>query len=498
VTETKKVEAMKDELPEEWSTSTLGNIAQYIQRGKSPKYTDFSELPVVNQKCVRWHGIDREHVKYIHPDQFEKWEEKRYLQDGDLLWNSTGTGTIGRAAIAYLKEGEKLVVDSHVTIVRSGEDIDPKYVHYWIMSPRVQNSIEAMQSGSTNQVELSKREVESTPIPIAPPEQQKRIVAKIEELFSHIDAGIEALKKSQKLLKQYRQSVLKAAVTGELTKEWREANKGKLEPASQLLESILKEREDSYSRKLYEWKKELTGWKACGEQGKKPAKPQKIKIFDDVSDSNIRSLWPLPENWCWIKLGNLAVDVFDGPFGSNLKSKDYVEEGVRVIRLENIGSLEFKDEKVTYITEKKYEGLKKHTVSSGDIIFSSFVADGTRVVVLPENIEKAINKADCFCVRAFGDSVNANYLARFLSTTSTYKRLENQVHGATRPRINTTQLKELEVPQCSKLEQVEIVRLTGEKFESIARLGLEIDHQLIKAEKNKQAILSAAFSGSLS
>jgi len=100
-------------------------------------------------------------------------------------------------------------------------------------------------------------------LPIPPPEQQKRIVAKIEELFSHIDAGIEALKKAQKLLKQYRQSVLKAAVTGELTKDWREANKGdaqgsanvaggrtpratKLEPASQLLERILKERRQKW------------------------------------------------------------------------------------------------------------------------------------------------------------------------------------------------------------------------------------------------------------
>ena len=83
-------------------------------------------------------------------------------------------------------------------------------------------------------------------IPLAPKEQQKRIVAKIEELFSHIDAGIEALKKAKQLLKQYRQSVLKAAVTGELTKEWREANKDKLEPASQLLERILKERRQKW------------------------------------------------------------------------------------------------------------------------------------------------------------------------------------------------------------------------------------------------------------
>src|SRR5690606_24720681 len=89
---------------------------------------------------------------------------------------------------------------------------------------------------------ISSKTIEDWEMPIAPPGQQKRIVAKIEELFSHIDAGIEALKKAKQLLKQYRQSILKAAVTGELTKEWREANKDKLEPASKLLERILKER----------------------------------------------------------------------------------------------------------------------------------------------------------------------------------------------------------------------------------------------------------------
>ena len=96
------------ELPEGWTDATLKDISSYIQRGKSPKYIEFSELPVVNQKCVRWEGIDKEYVKYIHPEQFEKWEEKRFLKEGDLLWNSTGTGTIGRATIAHLSRMKSL------------------------------------------------------------------------------------------------------------------------------------------------------------------------------------------------------------------------------------------------------------------------------------------------------------------------------------------------------------------------------------------------------
>ncbi|NOR69660.1 MAG: hypothetical protein GQ532_08210 [Methylomarinum sp.] len=373
--------------------------------------------------------------------------------------------------------------------------VDPKYLFYQLKLGWKKATAEKQYGSATNYIRIGNFTDYS--LLIAPPEQQKQIVAKIEQLFSHIDAGVEALNTAKQYLKQYRQSVLKAAVTGELTKEWREAHRNKLNTENQLLELVLDERNSEYSRKLTAWEKALEEWQLSGEQGKKPTKPQKIKVLNGFSSVDLRSFGLLPKNWRWVKLGNLAVDVFDGPFGSNLKSSDYVEKGVRVIRLENIGNLEFNADKVTYVSEEKYEALKKHRVSKGDIIFSSFVVDGTRVVVLPTNIEKAINKADCFCIRTFGDSIGADYLAYFLSTTSTYKRLENQVHGATRPRINTTQLKELEVPICSAQEQLEIVRIIREKLESIDRLDNEIGVLLQKEGKNKQSILASAFSGKL-
>lgn len=414
-----------------------------------------------------------------------------FLKKGDVLL-ARMPDPLGRACIFPGDEKECVTVVD-VCVIRTGtDDVGHKWLMYWVNSPTFRNTIASLESGTTRR-RISRGNLATITFPVPPPEQQKRIVAKIEELFSHIDAGIAALNKTKKLLKQYRQSVLKAAVTGELTKQWREENKDKLEPANQLLERILKERDKEYARKVAVWETVLAEWKASGEQGKKPSKPQKYKSLEN----SFTDLVELPRGWCWTKLGNLAVDIFDGPFGSNLKSSDYVDDGVRVIRLENIGSLEFKDNKRTYVTEEKYQLLKKHTVSSGDIIFSSFVADGTRVVVLPDNVTKAINKADCFCVRAFGASINETYLANFLSTNSTYKRLKNQVHGATRPRINTSQLKELEVPVCPAEEQLEIVRLTKEKFESIERLEHDIDLQLIKANKNKQSILASAFSGEL-
>ncbi len=187
-----------------WKTVKLKSISEYIQRGKSPKYTDLSELPVVNQKCVRLNGIDRAHLKYVHPDQFPNWNEERYLKDGDLLWNSTGTGTIGRACLyQQTRVNEKIVVDSHVTIVRPNKELASKYLFYWINGPVIQGKVIAMQAGSTNQVELSKSAIEDTIIPLPPLLEQHRIAA----ILDKADGLRRKRAETIKLLDQFLRSV---------------------------------------------------------------------------------------------------------------------------------------------------------------------------------------------------------------------------------------------------------------------------------------------------
>lgn len=127
---------MRD-LPKGWELVEIRDVTKYVQRGKSPKYIDSSDLPVINQKCIRWSGIEQSHLKFIHPDQWSSWSPERFLKDGDLLWNSTGTGTIGRAALfEQLQSYEKVVVDSHVTIVRSNEACLPRYLYYYVKSSK--------------------------------------------------------------------------------------------------------------------------------------------------------------------------------------------------------------------------------------------------------------------------------------------------------------------------------------------------------------------------
>ena len=372
-----------------------------------------------------------------------------------------------------------------------------KLLYYYLFSNSFLNAKNDLCSGST-QSALNDMQAKKLYVPLPPLAEQYRIVDKIESLFSELDSSIDNLKTAKEQLKRYRQSVLKSAFEGKLTVEWREANGDKLETAEALMERIKAEREAMYETKLTEWKEAVNSWENGGKEGKKPSKPTKPKVFTPLSSEDIVNLPELPEGWGYLNLGNLNLKISDGPFGSNLKSSDYVDNGVRVIRLENIGNLEFYDDKKTYITEEKYEVIKKHTVKSGDIIFSSFIAsEGTCVVKLPNHINKAINKADCFCIRVFGQTVSTEYLTLFLSSRNVYAQLEVQVHGATRPRINTTQLSYCQVPIPSIIEQDHIVNEIELRFSEADVMERTIDESLIKAEKMRQSILKKAFEGKL-
>lgn len=207
--------------PDNWVETTFCDVTSYISRGKSPKYAEFSKLPIVNQRAIRWHGIQKEYLKYIHPDQIDQWTSERFIQEGDVLWNSTGTGTIGRACLvqkAHLSPPK--VVDSHVTIIRPNKEvIDPRYLFAWIRSPEIQKAIVDLSSGSTNQIELNRSTIAEIHLPLAPINEQKRIADKLDVLLARVDACRERLDLVPQILKRFRQAVFTAATTGALTEE---------------------------------------------------------------------------------------------------------------------------------------------------------------------------------------------------------------------------------------------------------------------------------------
>lgn len=472
-----------------WTSCYLGDVASVIN-GFAFKSSDYSDEGVA---VIRISDINGGIVSSSSSKRIEKREgfDAYHVNSDDILIAMSGA-TTGKFGIFH--SSEVAYLNQRVGNLKpiSERSLKKKFLFYLLHN--LKRDIEEKAYGGA-QPNISSKQIESLPIALPPLNEQHRIVAKIEELFSELDKGIESLTTAKAQLQVYRQSLLKHAFEGKLTEQWRKDHQNELESADELLARIQDEREARYQQQVAEWQESVKQWEENGKERKKPSKPKKNnKIY---TEDILPELPSLPDSWSWFALGDMNIDIFDGPFGSNLKTSDYVNEGIRVIRLENIGNQKFINDKKSFISTKKYELLRKHTVYPGDIIFSSFVTGAIRAAIVPNEIPRAVNKADCFCIRLFGEQYDPQYLESYLASYDVFKRIEQKVHGVGRPRINTTQLKEVLVPICSSTEQREINSILNEKFSVIDHIEIDIEHSLQKSESLRQSILKKAFSGQL-
>ena len=339
-------------VPEGWCWARLGNIATYLQRGKSPKYATGTDLLVVSQKCVKWNGLDLSVAKEIEAASLERYEGHRFLRDGDLLWNSTGTGTIGRI-IRVESPPEKLVCDSHVTLIRCPHVVS-EYLRTWLRSDHVYGVIESRAAGSTKQVELTTGLALNWQVPLPPLAEQHRIVAKVNELMALCDR-LEAARAEREAtrdrlataslarlnapdqetfqhdvafalnnlaplttrpdqIKALRQTILNLAVRGTLVPQHPND-----EPASKLLKRISLERNDLVARKVLRREKPL----ATIDANKPPFK--------------------VPSAWEWSRIGDAVLFT---QYGTSTKSSSS-EQGVPVLTMGNVqdGLIVWRNEK---------------------------------------------------------------------------------------------------------------------------------------------------------
>ena len=180
------------DVPNEWKWCKMNDLCSFLSRGKSPKYSeDDKTYPVFAQKCnLKEGGISLEQAKFLDPSTINKWDSKYKLQTGDVLVNSTGTGTVGRTRLfdeSCLGKYPFVVPDSHVSVVRTYEEINSEYVFAYMSSQLIQQYIEDNLAGSTNQKELYIGVLENLYFPLPPIKEQQRIVQKIEKLFSILD-----------------------------------------------------------------------------------------------------------------------------------------------------------------------------------------------------------------------------------------------------------------------------------------------------------------------
>ncbi len=306
---------------------------------------------------------------------------------------------------------------------------------------------------------LNREQLYDIEVPIPSLEQQAAIAETIYRISAKREDVANRLSKARRAIERFHQSILAAACSGRLTAEWREDH-----PTTLL---------DLRHR-----------------QGKRPKQLRDLENYD---------LEEIPDTWKWVQVEDLLPQggIFDGPFGSHLKSSDYTDSGARVVRLENIGHLKFIEAKRTYVSPAKFQLLAKHAVWPGDIVFSSFVEERVRVCVLPDTLDaETIAKADCFTLRPL-PVIDRHYLTLQLASQTSYRNLAGDIHGATRPRVNTTQVRSLPIPLCAPEEQQEIVRRFSSLMEAADRLQSRVEAAMRRVERSSQAILTKAFRGEL-
>ena len=225
------------EVPESWEWTTLGELCSFLSRGKSPKYSEERKYPVFAQKCNLYDGdISLEKARFLDPETISKWSDEYKIIDGDILVNSTGTGTVGRTRLFHsgvLGDYPFVVPDSHVSVVRSFEEIESKFVLAFLSSDYGQTYIEDNLAGSTNQKELYIGVLDNMQFPLPPHEEQFRIVTTVDKWFTLIDTLESAKEDLQTSIAQAKSKILDLAIHGKLVPQ--DPND---EPAIELLRRI--------------------------------------------------------------------------------------------------------------------------------------------------------------------------------------------------------------------------------------------------------------------
>ena len=251
---------MPFEVPEGWEWVTIGKLCSFLSRGKSPKYSEERKYPVFAQKCNLYDGdISLEQARFLDPETISKWSDEYKLIDGDILVNSTGTGTVGRTRLFHsdiLGDYPFVVPDSHVSVVRTLEEIESKFVLAFLSSDYGQTYIEDNLAGSTNQKELYIGILENMQFPLPPHEEQLRIVTAVDKWFALIDTIDQGKVDLQTAIKQTKSKILDLAIHGKLVPQ--DPND---EPGSELLKRINPKAEITCDNEHYPQLPK--GWSIC-------------------------------------------------------------------------------------------------------------------------------------------------------------------------------------------------------------------------------------------
>ena len=420
------------EIPETWAWCRIGDIF-YHTSGKQQSSSNKKGSPqkFITTSNLYWGRFVLDNVKVMN---FTDEEIKSCsATKGDLLVCEGGAG-YGRSAI--WNEDYDICLQNHIHRLRPCVNGICEYVYYFIYLLKETNRLVSVGTAMPG---LSANRLKGLILPLPPLAEQKRIVAKLEQvlpLAEEYGAAQEQLDKLNKELPEaLKKSILQEAIQGKLVSQ-----NPKDEPASVLLAKIRKEKE------------------SLVKQGKLKKKDLEITPIDDEEIP-----FELPTGWIWARFEDLSLDSADGPFGSNLKKEHYTDKKeVRIIQLSNISENGWRDLNTKYTSFEHLKNISRSEAFPGDIIIAKMMPAG-RAIICPDMDKKYVLSSDA--VRFdFSNLLYKKYLYWAINSTVVKDQVYSEVQGITRVRTSLSKLRTYLIPVPPLAEQKRIVAKLEQLF----------------------------------
>lgn len=445
---------MIDSLPKGWVRTRLEDIIN-VRNGFAFESKDYQDngILLIRQSNLGRKKIGMEKAVFLPEEYLQKYANF-IVEKGDILVGMSGS--IGKLSVYDFDY--PALQNQRTGLVIFFEPETKQYIQYYFET--LEARFITMAKGVAVQ-NISATQIKSSSVFLPPLPEQHRIVAKIEELFTKLDAGIESLGKIQLQLKRYRQSVLKSAFEGNLTKEWREAHTSELEPAAALLEHIRGER-----------KKKLG---------------VKYKELPPVDRSKLPEL---PEGWVWTTPSRIA-DIRLGKMLDKNKNRGNLMPYLRNL---NVRWNEFDLSDLLDMRFEPHE-VERFQVKSSDALVCEGGEPGRAAVWQAEGrtiqYQKALHR-----VRPLA-GISAKWIVYSLWKDSLSKALQQYFTGSTIMHFTGESFDRYVFPIAPLIEQSKVIAEVDLQMSAVDETENVIDHELKRAERLRQSILKRAFEGKL-
>lgn len=450
-----------------------------------------------------WSTINFDEAVDVVSDRGVRIKQKDYLPLGAIPIVDQGDGMIG----GYTNNSDAKVICSAIVIVFGDHTRRFKFINFpfavgadgvklfaatefW--NPRFLflqlGTVDLEDRGYGRHYQHLRKEVLTLP----PEQEQIRIVEKLEELLSGLDAGVAELKAAQKKLTCYRQSLLKAAVEGALTAQWRAAQSSgqpgapvaSAESGATLLARILSERRSRWETR------QLAKFQA---QGKTPPKDWQAK-YPAPAAPDTAGLPELPQGWVWASLEQLAEFITSGSRGW---ADYYAQQGATFIRSQNINKDRLDLSDIAFVNPPPSSEGARTLVKMDDLLLTITGANVGKAARVDIELQEAYVSQHVALIRLV-DTVLGTYLHLFLTAGAGGRgQLNKEAYGAGKPGLNLQQVGAVVIPLPGEQEVIALMQAISAQFNVVQAQEIAIVHSLKQSAAQRKNILQAAFSGQL-